>query len=178
MNTNNPREGKKIGVTFSAFDLCHAGHLRMLKDCKTQCDYLIVGVQDDPSQSKDEGYRIQTGGKPKNAPVMSLAERKEIVEGIKYVDEVFVYSTEEDLLNWLRTNKYDVRILGSDWEGKKYTGWDLPHTAYFHRRDHPYSTSELRQRVYQAELQRLGKATLPNDPEIAPRELVRAKNSK
>ncbi len=148
-------EHKKIGITFSAFDLCHAGHMMMLKDCKNQCDYLIVGLQDDPSQVTDLKYRLETGNKPKNTPIMSLAERKEILESIKYVDEVIVYSTEEDLINILKTRKYDVRILGSDWEGKKYTGWDLPHTAYFHKRTHNYSTSELRQRVYKAEKEKI-----------------------
>jgi glycerol-3-phosphate cytidylyltransferase len=153
MNTR-PKD-KKIGVTFSAFDLCHAGHMRMLKDAKRQCDYLIVGLQDDPSQDKDEAYRLKTGGKPKNRPIMSLEERREIIEGVRYVDEVFVYSTEEDLYRWLTENEYHVRILGSDWEGKPYTGHDLPHLAYFHKRDHGYSTSELRQRVYSAEKERL-----------------------
>lgn len=155
MNPRNDLKTKKIGVTFSAFDLCHAGHMKMLKDAKAQCDYLIVGLQDDPSQTDDKEYRVKTGGKEKNRPIMSLEERKEIIEGIKYVDEVFVYSTESDLYEWLRSNRYDVRILGSDWEGKPYTGHDLPHVPYFHRRDHGYSTSELRRRVYEAEKERL-----------------------
>ncbi|MDP1624919.1 MAG: adenylyltransferase/cytidyltransferase family protein [bacterium] len=146
---------KKIGVTFSAFDLCHAGHMRMLKDCKRQCDYLIVGLQDDPSSAHDIAYRLKTGEKPKNVPIMSLDERREILEAVKYVDEIFIYSNEEDLRNWLKNNKYDVRILGSDWEGKPYTGHDLPHKAYFHKRDHPYSTSQLRERVYMAEKTKL-----------------------
>jgi len=149
------REGKKIGVCASAFDLCHAGHVRMLRDCKTQCDYLIVLLQDDPSQKKDSDYRLRTGGKVKNKPVMSLEERYEILSGIKYVDEIILYSTEEDLYEWLKNNRYDVRILGSDWQGKAYTGHDLPHTPYFHKRDHPWSTSELRQRIYEIEKERL-----------------------
>lgn len=149
---------KKIGVTFSAFDLCHAGHMRMLRDCKSQCDYLIVGLQNDPSTEADLSYRLETDNKPKNKPIMSIAERKEIIEAIKYVDEVFIYSTEEDLLNWLKTHTYHVRILGSDWEHKKYTGWDLPHTPYFHKRDHNYSTSSLRERVHRAEIERLKSA--------------------
>lgn len=152
--TKGNEGSKKIGVTFSAFDLCHAGHMRMLKDCKNQCDYLIVGLQDDPAQEADMEYRLKTGAKPKNRPIMSLAERKEILESVRYVDEIFVYSTEDDLLDWLKNNHYDVRILGSDWEGKPYTGHDLPHKAYFHKRDHDYSTSELRARVYEAEKQR------------------------
>ena len=146
---------KKIGVTFSAFDLCHAGHIRMLKDCKTQCDYLIVGLQDDPSSEIDLKYRLETNEKPKNPPIMSVTERKEILESIKYVDEIFIYSTEDDLLNWLKNNTYHVRILGSDWQDKKYTGWDLPHTAYFHKRDHNYSTTNLRERIYKAEAEKL-----------------------
>jgi glycerol-3-phosphate cytidylyltransferase len=146
---------KKIGIAASAFDLCHAGHMRMLKDCKTQCDYLIVLLQDDPSQEKDKGYRLETGGKQKNTPIMSLEERREILEGIRYVDEIITYSSEGDLYNWLKNNHYDVRILGGDWEGKKYTGWDLPHTPYFHKRNHNYSTTELRTRIYKAEKERL-----------------------
>jgi len=84
---------------------------------------------------------------------MSPEERKIILEGIRYVDEVVTYSTEEDLLALLKNLHYDVRILGSDWEGKNTTGWDLPHTPYFHRRDHNFSTSELRKRIYKAEFE-------------------------
>lgn len=146
---------KKIGFTCSAFDLCHAGHMLMLKDAKQQCDYLIVGLQDDPSQEADLAYRLETGQKPKNTPIMSLDERLEIMRGVKYVDEIFVYSTEADLYEKIKNLEYDVRILGSDWEGKPYTGSDLPHTPYFHQRNHNYSTSELRKRVYQAEQDRL-----------------------
>jgi len=123
----------------------------MLRDAKTQCDWLIVGLHDDPSLVTDENYRLETGGKHKNTPIMSLDERIEILRGIKYVDEIVVYRTEEDLLNLLKTIKCDVRVIGSDWAGKRYTGWDLPHLAYFHRRDHNYSTSSLRRRVFEAE---------------------------
>ncbi|MBI5134246.1 MAG: adenylyltransferase/cytidyltransferase family protein [Candidatus Taylorbacteria bacterium] len=169
MNTRKDGETRTIGVTFSAFDLCHAGHMRMLKDAKSRCDYLIVGLQDDPAQESDEGYRLRTGGKSKNRPIMSLDERMEIIKGIRYVDEVFVYSTEDDLYDWLKSNRYDVRILGSDWEGKPYTGHDLPHMPYFHRRDHGYSTSELRERIYRAEKERL-EALQAKAGEEAPKE--------
>jgi glycerol-3-phosphate cytidylyltransferase len=158
---NDTQHKKRIGVTFSAFDLCHAGHMKMLKDAKAQCDYLIVGLQDDPSQTTDTKYRLETDNKLKNKPIMSLEERKEIIEAIKYVDEIFIYSTETDLLNWLKKNPYDVRILGSDWEGKKYTGWNLPHTPYFHKRTHNFSTSELRKRVYLAEKAKLESSDTP-----------------
>jgi glycerol-3-phosphate cytidylyltransferase len=148
---------KKIGVTFSAFDLCHAGHMMMLKDAKAQCDYLIVGLQDDPSIDND--INNQYRGKPKNRPIMSLEERRTILESVKYVDQIFIYKNEKDLYEWLQKNKYDVRILGSDWEGKKYTGYDLPHKAYFHKRTHNYSTTELRKRVYEAEKNSLQSGT-------------------
>ena len=142
----------KRGVTVGAFDLCHAGHILMFKDCKEGCDYLIVGLQEDPSTSEDINYRIEEKeGQVKNKPVMSLEERKIILEGIKYIDEIFTYTTEADLYEKLKNLKYDVRILGADWEGKKYTGWDLPHTPYFNTRDHGFSTTELRNRVYEEE---------------------------
>ena len=142
----------KKGVTVGAFDLCHAGHILMFKDCKEVCDYLIVGLQEDPSTSEDINYRIEEKeGQVKNKPVMSLEERKIILEGIKYIDEIFTYTTEADLYEKLKNLKYDVRILGADWEGKKYTGCDLPHTPYFHKRDHSFSTTELRNRVYEQE---------------------------
>lgn len=131
----------KIGITLGSFDLCHAGHVLMFKDCKTVCDFLIVGLQADPSVDRDY----------KNKPIMTVKERLIILEGIKYIDDIFVYTTEADLYKKLQEIKYDVRILGSDWEGKPYTGHNLPHTPYFHKRSHNYSTSELRQRVYDAE---------------------------
>jgi len=149
----NPNSKYKIGFTCGAFDLCHAGHMLMFKDCKQVCDYLIVGLHIDPTLNIE--YRLETKNQLKNKPIMSPEERKIILEGIKYVDEVVTYSTEEDLLALLKNLRYDVRILGSDWEGKKYTGWDLPHVPYFHHRDHNFSTSELRKRIYEAEFKRL-----------------------
>ncbi|MDO8510175.1 MAG: adenylyltransferase/cytidyltransferase family protein [bacterium] len=139
----------KVGFTCGALDLCHAGHILMLKEAKQICDYLIVGLQEDPSTVKDMEYR----DKLKNTPVMSLEERRIILEGIKYVDEIFTYTDEEDLYNKLKNLKYDVRILGTDWKGKKYTGHDLPHHVYFNERNHNYSTTELRQRVFERELE-------------------------
>lgn len=142
----NAQPKKKVGVTFGAFDLHHAGHVLMLKDCKTVCDYLIVGLQSDPS-TDDAAYR----GKKKNVPIMSLEERKIILEGSKYVDEIFVYHTEADLYQWLKTHHYDIRIIGADWQGKKYTGHDLPHTIFYNKRDHQWSTTELRTRIREAD---------------------------
>ena len=141
------------GVTVGAFDLCHAGHMLMFKECKGICEYLIVGLQDDPSIDRE--YRIEEKeGQIKNSPVMSLEERKVILESVRYIDEIFTYTTEADLFEKLKKLDYDVRILGADWEGKRYTGWDLPHTPYFNSRSHSYSTTELRNRVYEQERKR------------------------
>ncbi len=132
---------KVVGFTCGAFDLCHYGHVLMFKECKDVCDYLIVGIQDDPSVD-----RLW-----KNKPIQSLEERAGIVSSIRWVDKVLVYKTEKDLYNLLKKIRPDVRILGADWEGKNYTGWDLPIKAYFNKRDHEFSTSELRKRVYEIE---------------------------
>lgn len=137
------KDGKKVGVTVGAFDLCHAGHILVFKEAKTVCDYLIVGLQSDPTIDRPE----------KNKPVMSLEERKIILESIKYIDQIFVYDTEEGLYDILKKNEFgiDVRIIGSDWKGKNYTGHDLPIEMYFNTRDHGFSTTALRRRIYEAE---------------------------
>lgn len=129
------------GFTCGSFDLLHPGHIIMFNDCKTVCDHLIIGVQSDPTLDRTW----------KNKPIQTLEERILMVKALKAVDEVITYETEDDLYQILKTSNFDVRIIGSDWEGKKYTGWDLPIKVYFHRRDHTWSTSELRKRVYQNE---------------------------
>lgn len=136
----------KKGFTAGAFDLCHAGHVLMFKEAKEHCDYLIVALQDDPSVTGAD-YR----GKKKNRPIMSLEERRIILEGIRYIDEVVTYRTEEDLYELLKKIKPDVRVIGADWKGKKFTGWDLPMEAYYNSRDHGFSTSELRKRIRESE---------------------------
>lgn len=140
---------QRVGFTASSFDLLHAGHYLMLEDAKKQCDVLVVALQSDPTL--DESYRVQTGGKNKNKPVQSFEERKIQIEGCKYVDHVIPYNTEADLLNILNELNPDVRILGSDWKGKEYTGHELNIEIHWHNRDHDYSTSNLRKRVYKAE---------------------------
>lgn len=138
------RDGKKIGFTAGAFDLCHAGHMLMFEEAKTVCDYLIVGLHSDPALDRPD---------TKNKPIMSIEERTILLKGIKYIDETIVYDTEADLYKLLKDNTLgiDVRILGVEYKGKKFTGDDLPLPVYFNTRDHGYSTTELRERVYQAE---------------------------
>ena len=137
------REGKKVGVTVGAFDLCHAGHILMFKEAKDVCEFLFVGLHSDPSLDRPE----------KHKPIMSLEERKIILEGIRYIDELFIYDTEAQLYEILKENRhgFDVRIIGADWKGKDYTGHDLPLEMYFNTRDHGFSTTELRRRIYEAE---------------------------
>ena len=135
----------KVGFTCGAFDLLHAGHALMLKECKQYCDFLIVGLQRDPSIDRPE----------KNSPVQSYEERNEMINSIKWVDYVVYYDTESDLYNLLSTLNIDVRILGADWQGKKFTGHDLDMKVVFNTRDHGYSTSDLRKRVYDAELHKV-----------------------
>ena len=138
-NLNNiPKPKPKIGFTCSTFDLFHAGHVAMLEECKQNCDYLIVGLQTDPSVDR----------KDKNKPIQSLEERKIQLEAVKYIDEIIVYKTENDLHKLLFELDPDVRILGSDWKAKPFTGYNLNIPIYFHERKHDYSTSALRKKIY------------------------------
>lgn len=145
--------GLKIGFTCSSFDLLHSGHYLMLDEAKSKCDFLVAGLQTDPSIDID--YRMQTDGKNKNNPVQSYEERYIQLNGCKYIDLIIKYETEADLYILLQAVNPDIRILGADWQGKKYTGHDLPIPVYFNSRNHSYSTSNLRKRVYEAELERL-----------------------
>ena len=132
----------KVGFTCSTFDLFHAGHLMMLKEAKTVCDHLIVGLQTDPSIDRPE----------KNKPVQSVFERYEQLKACKYIDEIIVYATEEDLLNILLSYPIDVRVLGQEYMEKEFTGSNLGMQLHFNKREHNFSTTELRQRVVAAEI--------------------------
>ena len=139
------KNNKIVGITFGSFDLCHYGHILMFKECKEHCDYLIVGVQSDPSLDRSE----------KNKPIQSHEERAGIVESLKYVDEIRLYDRESDVVDLLKEIKPDVRILGADHERTEFTGHDLPIKCVFNSRDHGFSTSELRKRVYLAEKEKI-----------------------
>ncbi len=134
-------KNKIVGITFGSFDLCHYGHALMFEECKEYCDYLIVGVQSDPSIDRPE----------KNSPIQSHKERLGIVNSIKFVDEVKPYDRESDVITMLKEVNPDVRILGADHQGTEFTGHELPIKCVFNSRDHGYSTSELRKRVFEAE---------------------------
>lgn len=134
-----------IGFTCSTFDLFHAGHVAMLQEAKAQCDYLIVGLQVDPSGDR----------KDKNAPVQSLVERYIQLQGCRYVDEIVPYQNEKELEQILSALPIDVRILGEEYEFKEFTGKAICLNRgielYYNRRDHSFSSSELRKRVAQNE---------------------------
>lgn len=141
----------KKGFTAGAFDLCHAGHFLMFEEAREHCDYLIVGLHSDPSIDRPD---------TKNKPIMSVEERKIILKGIKYIDEVVVYDTEADLIKILTENKLgiNIRILGVEYKDKPYSGRDLPLEVYYNTRGHNFSTTELRGRVYEAEKAKREKA--------------------
>jgi glycerol-3-phosphate cytidylyltransferase len=133
----------KTGFTCSTFDLFHAGHLLMLEEAKKQCDYLIVGLQTDPTIDRP---------KEKNKPVQSVFERFIQLEACKYVDKVIPYATEKELIDILLSYHIDVRILGEEYQEKDFTGMELGMEFYFNQRKHSFSTTELRQRVVAAEI--------------------------
>ena len=139
-------EGKKIGITFSTFDMLHAGHIAMLSEAKNHCDYLICGLQTDPTIDRPD---------TKNHPVQSIVERQIQLSACRYVDEVVVYQTEQDLIDLLLILPKDVRILGVEYENKDFTGkkecWDREIELVFNGRDHSFSSSSLRKRVAAAE---------------------------
>lgn len=133
------------GFTASTFDLLHAGHISMLREAKAQCDYLICALQVDPSIDRPS----------KNKPVQSIVERQAQLSAIKYVDEVIIYCTEDDLCDIINMYDIDVRILGVEYKDKDFTGRDECRNRgiqiYFNKRDHRFSTSDLRKRVMEAE---------------------------
>jgi len=141
---NIPEKGMRIGITFSAFDLLHAGHIKMLEDAKRQCDYLICGLQTDPTLDRPE----------KNKPVQTVVERYVQLKGCKYVDQIVPYATEQDLEDILRSFNIDVRIVGDEYREKNFTGRayceEKGIELYFNSRDHRFSSSGLRRIVADA----------------------------
>jgi glycerol-3-phosphate cytidylyltransferase len=140
-------KGLRIGIVFSSFDLLHAGHIAMLAEAKNHCDYLICGIQTDPTIDRPD---------TKNPPVQSIVERQIQVSAVRYVDETVVYQTEKDLEDILLTLPIDVRILGVEYEHKDFTGRDICYDRaielVFNKRDHSFSSSNLRKRVAHAEM--------------------------
>jgi len=141
------RDGKKIGITFSTFDLLHAGHIAMLSEAKNHCDYLICGLQTDPTIDRPD---------TKNKPIQSIVERQIQLSACRYVDEVVVYQTEQDLRDLLLILPIDVRILGIEYADKDFSGrnecFDRNIEIIYNGRDHSFSSSSLRKRVADAQI--------------------------
>ena len=139
-------DGKKIGITFSTFDMLHAGHIAMLAEAKNHCDYLICGLQTDPTIDRPD---------TKNRPVQSIVERQIQLAACRYVDEVVVYQTEQDLVDLLLILPLDVRVLGVEYADKDFSGKaecvKRNIEIIFNGRDHSFSSSSLRKRVAELE---------------------------
>jgi len=141
---------KRVGLTASTFDLFHAGHVIMLEEAKRQCDYLIAAIQVDPTLDRET----------KNKPVQSIIERQIQVSACKHVDEIIVYSTEKELEDIFMALPIDVRILGEEYKDTEYTGKEICMKRgielHFNKRDHFFSSSDLRQRVFDVETKKRG----------------------
>ena len=137
----------KVGITCSCFDLFHAGHVKMLQEAKSQCDYLIVALQTDPTIDRPT----------KNKPIQSLVERYIQVSGCKYVDEIVPYQTEKELEEIFKSFKLDIRIIGDDYRGMEFTAKDICASRgidiYYNKRDHNFSSTELKIRIHNAEVE-------------------------
>ena len=144
-------QGKKIGITFSQFDLLHAGHIALLAEAKNHCDYLIAGLQTNAAINRPD---------TKNPPIQSIVERQIQLAACRYVDEVVVYSTEQDLVDLLLILPVDVRILGVEYANTEFTGKSECELRsielIFNTRDHSFSSSSLRKRVYDSETNKRG----------------------
>jgi len=128
---------KKIGFVCGSFDIIHPGYIKMFKDAKNHCDELVVGLQTDPTIDRKE----------KCKPIQTYKERKLILESIRYVDKIIKYATEKDLLKLLKKLNPDIRILGTDYKNKPFTGKELAIKIYWHKRDHNYSATKLKQKI-------------------------------
>ena len=154
-------DGKTIGITFSTFDLLHAGHIAMLAEAKNHCDYLIAGLQTDPTIDRPDS---------KNPPVQSIVERQIQLAACRYVDEVVVYSTEQDLVDLLLILPVDIRILGVEYAEKDFSGRHecamRGIECIFNSRDHSFSSSSLRKRVAASESMRVLKSEPDREPDF------------
>lgn len=142
ISQTSPEDPRKIlkktkGIIAGSFDLIHPGYVRMFRDSKESCDCLIVALQGDPTIDRPSKCR----------PVQSLEDRLEILQSIRYIDEILVYNTELELKKLLSETDHDFRILGTDYKDKDYTGRDLKKPVLWIQRDHSYSTTSLKDAI-------------------------------
>jgi glycerol-3-phosphate cytidylyltransferase len=131
-----------IGITCSTFDLLHAGHIIMLEECKKYCDYLICALQVDPTIDRPE----------KNKPIQTLVERYIQLDAVQYVNKIIPYNNEEELETLFSSLDLDVRIIGEEYKDKNFTGKEICQNRgiklVYNKRDHDFSTTNLRKRIY------------------------------
>jgi glycerol-3-phosphate cytidylyltransferase len=139
------KQNRVIGITCSTFDLLHAGHIIMLEECKKYCDYLICALQVDPSIDRPE----------KNKPIQSLVERYIQLDSVQYVDKIIPYNTEEELITIFSSLDLDVRIIGEEYKDTEFTAKNICQKRgiklVYNKRDHDFSTTNLRERIYNQE---------------------------
>jgi glycerol-3-phosphate cytidylyltransferase len=141
------KEGKVVGFTASTFDLMHAGHVIMLQEAKTQCDYLIVGLLTDPTRDRPN----------KNYPIQTSWERWIQAQALEAVDRIVPFDTEQDLEDMIRILKPDVRFVGEEYKGTEHTGWDIKGTEIiYNKREHDYGSSQLRNKIFEQECKKRG----------------------
>jgi glycerol-3-phosphate cytidylyltransferase len=129
------------GIICGSFDLIHPGYIKMFRDAKSVCQKLTIALQGDPTIDRPEKYK----------PVQTITDRIEILGAVKYIDRVVVYNTEDDLDRLLGLEKYDVRILGTDYRNRDdYTGAHYNKPVYFHERNHEYSTTKLKKQIVES----------------------------
>lgn len=143
----------KIGFTCSTFDLFHAGHVTMLEEAKRHCDYLIVGLQTDPTIDRPT----------KNKPVQTVYERWVQLNACKFIDRIIPYTTEAELVDILNSQPINIRFIGEEYRDLEFTGKNLPIEIHYNSRQHSFSSSELRQRVWIAENNKHIRIDLPHD---------------
>tara|TARA_Y100000310_G_scaffold340329_1_gene435703 strand:+ start:1338 stop:2078 length:741 start_codon:yes stop_codon:yes gene_type:complete len=131
---------KKVGFVGGCFDIIHPGYIKLFEEAKKHCNYLIVGLQESPVLDKEKKIK----------PTLCICERYNILNSIKYIDEIVIYKTENDLYNYLKTNKIDIRFLGSDYLEKKITGADLKIPIHFCSREHGWSTTKFKKLIYES----------------------------
>lgn len=127
----------KVGIVAGNFDVVHPGYVRLFKDAKTACDHLVIALQTDSSIERPEKLR----------PILSVEERTEILMSIRYIDEVLVYTTEEQLFNLIKERSPDVRIIGTDYIDRDFTGKELTKEIYYHERNHTWSTTRFKKEI-------------------------------
>ena len=139
------KQKRIIGITCSTFDLLHTGHIIMLEECKKHCDFLICALQVDPTIDRKE----------KNKPIQSLVERYIQLDAVKFVDKIIPYSTEEELVTIFTSLDLDIRIIGEEYKDKEFTAKDICRKRgiklVYNKREHDFSTTNLRQRIYEQE---------------------------